>query len=69
VLGPRPNPPAPVGFFTRATPAFLITFPQIAVGTLIGMSPHDPYPSFALCGRVYSSIDPLLDQQIGGLIL
>ena len=69
VLDPRPNPPAPVGFFTRATLAFLIIFPQIAVGTLIGMSPHDLYPSFALCGRVYSAIDPLLDQQIGGLIL
>ena len=69
VLDPRPNPPAPVSFFTRAALAFLIIFPQIAVGTLIGLAQHDLYSSFALCGRVYPSIDPLLDQQIGGLIL
>lgn len=69
VLDPRPNPPAPVGFFTRAALAFLIIFPQIAVGTLIGLTTHDLYPNFSLCGRVYSAIDALLDQQIGGLIL
>ena len=32
VLDPRPHPPAPIGFFTRATLAFLIIFPQIAWG-------------------------------------
>jgi putative membrane protein len=69
VLDPRPDTAAPVGFFTRATLAFLIIFPQIAVGTLIGITPHDLYPSFSLCGRVFSAIDPLLDQKIGGLIL
>ena len=69
VLDPRPNPPAAIGFFTRATLAFLIIFPQIAAGTLIGLAPRDLYPSFSLCGRLYSGIDPLLDQQIGGLIL
>jgi putative membrane protein len=69
VLDPRPDPPAPVGFFSRAALAFLIIFPQIAIGTLIGLASHDLYPSFAMCGRVYSAIDPLLDQQIGGLIL
>lgn len=69
VLDPRPNPPAAVGLFTRATLAFLIIFPQIAIGTLIGLAPHDLYTSFSLCGRVYSAIDPLVDQQIGSLIL
>ena len=44
-------------------------FPQIAAGTLIGSVQHDLYPSFALCGRVYPAIGPLLDQQIGGLVL
>jgi putative membrane protein len=69
VLDPRPKPPAPIGFFSRAALAFLIIFPQIAVGTLIGLSQHELYPNFSLCGRVYSQISPLLDQQIGGLVL
>jgi putative membrane protein len=69
VLDPRPNPPAPIGFFGRAALAFLVIFPQIAVGTLIGVAPHELYPNFSLCGRLYSAIGPLLDQQIGGLIL
>ena len=68
VLDPRPKPPARMAF-SPATLAFLIIFPQIAVGTLIGLAPHDLYPSFSLCGRVYSAVDPLLDQQIGSLIL
>ena len=69
VLDPRPYPAAPVGFFTRLCLGFLIIFPQIAVGTLIGMAQHDLYPSFSLCGRVFPGIGPLLDQQIGGLVL
>ena len=69
VLDPRPSPPAPLGFFARATLAFLIIFPQIGLGTLIGLASHDLYPSFSLCGRVYSAIDPMLDQQIGSLIV
>jgi putative membrane protein len=69
VLDPRPHPPAPIGFFPRLALAFLIIFPQIAIGTVIGMARHDLYPSFTLCGRVYPAIGPLLDQQIGGLVL
>lgn len=69
VLDPRPAPPAPMGFFTRLCLAFLIIFPQIAAGTVIGSAQHDLYPSFTLCGRVFPGIGPLLDQQIGGLIL
>jgi putative membrane protein len=69
VLDPRPAPPAPVSFPARLSLSFLIIFPQIMVGTALGMAQHDLYPSFALCGRVYAGISPLLDQQIGGLIL
>ncbi len=69
VLDPRPRPPAPIAFFTRLALAFLPIFPQIAIGTALGLAQHDLYPSFALCGRVFAAIDPLLDQQIGGLIL
>lgn len=69
VLDPRPAPAAPIGFFARLCLAFLIIFPQIVAGTIISLVPHDLYPSFALCGRVYPEISPLLDQQIGSLIL
>jgi putative membrane protein len=69
VLDPRPNPPAPVSFFARLTLSFVIIFPQIGLGTAIGMARYDLYPAFALCGRVFSSIGPLQDQQIGGLII
>jgi putative membrane protein len=69
VLDPRPSPPAPTGFFARLSLAFVIIFPQIGAGTIIASAQHDLYPSFALCGRVFPAIGPLLDQQIGGLIL
>jgi putative membrane protein len=69
VLDPRDPPVAPVSFFTRLTLAFLIIFPQIAVGTVIGAARYDLYPSFTLCGRVFPGIDALTDQQIGGLVL
>ena len=69
VLDPRPAPAAAIGFFTRLCMAFLIIFPQIVAGTVIGLAQHDLYRTFALCGRVYPAIDALLDQQIGGLIL
>ena len=69
VLDPRPCPIAPIGFFTRLCLAFLIIFPQIGLGTVIGLAQHDLYPSFSLCGRVFADIGPLLDQQIGALVL
>jgi len=69
VLDPRAAPAASVSFFIRLCLDFIVIFPQIAVGTLIGAVHRDLYPSFALCGRIYPAIGPLLDQEIGGLIL
>ena len=69
VLDPRPFPVAPIGFFTRLCLSFLIIFPQIGLGTAIGLAQRDLYPSFSLCGRVFADIGPLLDQQIGALVL
>jgi putative membrane protein len=69
VLDPRPSPPVRIGFFPRMSLAFVIIFPQIAAGTLIGLARTDLYPTFALCGRVFPDISPLIDQQIGGLVL
>jgi putative membrane protein len=69
VLDPRPAAQAGVGFFVRAVLAFVVIFPQIAAGMLIGIATHDLYPSFSLCGRAFASVGPMLDQQIGGLVL
>jgi putative membrane protein len=69
VLDPRPTPAAPIGFFARLCLGFLIIFPQIGLGTAIGLAQRDLYPSFSLCGRVFADIGPLLDQQIGALVL
>lgn len=69
VLDPRPVPQAPIGFFTRLALAFLIIFPQIGIGTALGLAQHDLYPSFSMCGRVFPNIGPLSDQQMGGLVL
>lgn len=69
VLDPRPKPRCPVGYFPRLSMVFLIIFPQIAIGTMLGLARTDLYPSFALCGRLWPAIGPLADQQIGGLIL
>jgi putative membrane protein len=69
VLDPRPKPACRIGFFSRLCMAFLIIFPQIAIGTILGLIRVDIYPSFALCGRLWPAISPLADQQIGGLIL
>ncbi|HUB47339.1 MAG TPA: cytochrome c oxidase assembly protein [Acetobacteraceae bacterium] len=69
VLDPRPFPAAPIGFFMRLCLGFLIIFPQIGLGTAIGLAHRYLYPSFSLCGRVFDDIGPVLDQQIGALVL
>jgi len=43
--------------------------PQIAIGALLFLSPHDLYPVYSLCGRIFAGLSPLADQQTGGLIL
>ena len=42
--------------------------PQIVIGLILLMSPHDLYPIYSLCGRVFD-LSPLADQQLGGVIL
>lgn len=41
---------------------------QIITGALLFLTPHDLYTVYSLCGRI-ADINPLTDQQIGGLIL
>ena len=43
--------------------------PQIFMGALIFFMPHELYPIYTLCGRAFTGISSLTDQQIGGLIL
>jgi putative membrane protein len=43
--------------------------PQILIGALIFFAPHDLYPIYTLCGRAFTGISTITDQQIGGLIL
>jgi len=39
------------------------------MGTLITSVHRDLYPFYALCGRLFPSISPIADQQIGAIII
>jgi putative membrane protein len=43
--------------------------PQILIGLLIFFASHELYPIYTLCGRAFSGVSSITDQQIGGLIL
>jgi putative membrane protein len=43
--------------------------PQILIGTLIFFMPHELYPIYTLCGRAFTGMSSITDQQIGGLII
>jgi putative membrane protein len=68
VLDRRPKPQARLSFGTRMFMAVLVMFPQIALGSYITFTGRDLYAYYDLCGRLYPSIGPLLDQHLGGLI-
>jgi putative membrane protein len=69
VLDPRPQPPARVSYGVRAALAFGVMFPQIALGAAITFARTDLYPYYDLCGRLFPSIGPLLDQHTGGIVI
>jgi putative membrane protein len=69
VLDPRPHPPARVSYGVRAALAFGVMFPQIALGAFITFARTDLYPYYDLCGRLFPSIGPLLDQHTGGIVI
>jgi putative membrane protein len=69
VLDPRPKPPAPVGYGTRAAMAVGVIFPQIVIGALIVFARYDIYPYYNYCGRFFPAISPLYDQLVGGMII
>jgi putative membrane protein len=43
--------------------------PQIVMGALLVFNDHEIYAIYSLCGLVFSGLNGILDQQIGGIIL
>jgi putative membrane protein len=68
VLDPRAPPAARLGQGQRILMLVLVMLPMILVGAIIGLSRHDLYPVYQLCGR-FLPVSPITDQQIGGMII
>jgi putative membrane protein len=68
VLDPRPPPASRLGQGQRILMLVLVMLPMILVGAIIGLSRHDLYPVYQLCGR-FLPVSPITDQQIGGMII
>ncbi|MHB8535663.1 MAG: cytochrome c oxidase assembly protein [Sulfuricaulis sp.] len=68
VLDPRPYPEARLGQGARILMLTIVMLPMMLVGAIIGLSRHDLYPVYEICGRFFP-ISPLTDQQLGGLII
>ena len=66
VLDPRPKALARVSFGGRVAMALAVVPPQLVLGAVIALTPHDIYSFYAWCGRIYPSIGALADQQLGG---
>ena len=54
---------------SRILMMLVIIPPQILVGALIFFTPHELYPIYTLCGRAFTGMSFITDQQIGGLII
>ncbi len=53
----------------RIAMMLVVVPPQILLGAIIFFTPHDLYPIYSLCGRAFTGMSTVTDQQIGGLIL
>ncbi len=72
VLDPRPAPPARLAPGRRILVVIAAIPPQILLGAYIFFTPHELYPIYSIysiCGRAFTWITPMRDQQIGGLLL
>ena len=69
VLDPRPPEQAGISFVARGVLGVAVMFPQIAMGAYLCFADHDLYPFYTWCGRLYPTIDPLMDQRIGGVVV
>ena len=68
ILDPRSRQEgARIGFGTRVPIALLAMLPQLLIGAYLTFHATVIYDVYAVCGRLWP-VDPLTDQQIGGLI-
>ncbi|HEY7888378.1 MAG TPA: cytochrome c oxidase assembly protein [Steroidobacteraceae bacterium] len=58
---------ASVGYGTRLVILALVAIPQLLLGAYITLHDTSLYDIYAICGRAWA-VDPLYDQQIGGLL-
>ncbi len=56
-----------VGYGTRLVILSLVAIPQLLLGAYITLHSTPLYEIYAICGRAWA-VDPLYDQQIGGLL-
>lgn len=68
ILDPRPHPFARVKGGYRILMLSIAMLPMMLSGAILGLSRHDLYPVYEICGR-FAPVSPLTDQQIGGLII
>lgn len=68
LLDPRSPPAARLPHGKRILMVVLVMLPMMLVGAIIGLSRHDLYPVYQLCGR-FLPVSPITDQQIGGMII
>lgn len=69
VLDPRPAPPARLAPGKRVLVVIAAIPPQIVLGAFIFFTSHELYPVYSICGRAFTWLSPMRDQQIGGLLL
>jgi putative membrane protein len=68
VLDRRPCPPARIGPGMRILMLVFAMVPMMLTGAILGLTRHDLYPVYNLCGRTFA-LSAVTDQQIGGLII
>jgi putative membrane protein len=68
ILDPRPWPQARVKPGWRMLMLAVVMLPMMAAGAFLGLSRHDHYPVYEVCGR-FLPVSPLTDQHLGGLVI
>jgi len=69
VLDSRPAPPARLSPGKRVLVVIAAIPPQILLGAFIFFTPRELYPVYSICGRAFTWLSPMRDQQLGGLLL
>ncbi|CAG4892951.1 cytochrome c oxidase assembly protein [Paraburkholderia gardini] len=69
VLDSRAAPPARLSPGRRVLIVIAAIPPQILLGAFIFFSSHELYPVYSICGRAFTWLSPMRDQQIGGLLV